>query len=475
MKKTLQYILVIGVISISTLSAHAALVGHWKLGESGNPSGNTTALDSSGNGLNGTYQPTVGPVLEGDSALIWLGTSADFNGTNDEIYLGHPALLNNLVTNFTVMAWVNPDDLIGVQRVFARNPAQGWGFGLDGSGLRFTTWGRKDFKTGAGYIATNSWQHICLTFTENNSSSYTARFYVNTALVATVDHTSPASGGTTKNWFIGSTGSGKYFNGSIDDVQVYSHVLTLEEIALVVAGSRYPFSDRLATSLFEYRFPESFDGTSNPIIDLGSAGNDALMGSAAGYYAAMKPVGMSGGSVSARTGGSGRTDAIDLLNSTSVAEHGGFKMECWFYWPGVYTDNRKLMDYAGTDFLKTQYSKIWFQLSDSSKISADIESNTWYHVEAIFDSDGNTKEQDGSYVGEYKVKGNMYLYLDEELVAKKTGVTKSSYGERLNRAIGINRHPTGSEYNQGYLYDPAIYFGVGFVPVPPGGTIILIQ
>jgi hypothetical protein len=157
-----------------------------------------------------------------------------------------------------------------------------------------------------------------------------------------------------------------------------------------------------------------------------------------------------------------------------VAQNGGFSMRMWHYWPGTYSDSRKIIDYAGTEHLKTQGGELHFTVSGVAA-SATIEAGRWYFIEAFFDTEGYSREQDGGYTGEYKVRGNMYLYLDGDLAASRFGVTKSSQGDRLNRAVGINKHPTGSEFNQGYLYDPAVYLGVGLVVPPPSGTLILVM
>ncbi|MDD2598788.1 MAG: hypothetical protein PHO37_06145 [Kiritimatiellae bacterium] len=84
-------------------------------------------------------------------------------------------------------------------------------------------------------------------------------------------------------------------------------------------------------------------------------------------------------------------------------------------------------------------------------------------------------ELDGEYAGEYKIRGNAYLYLDGNLAASKWNAAKTGWGDSLNRSIGINRHPTAAAYNQGFLYDPAIYLGVGIVPPPRSSLIFMVR
>jgi len=457
--------------------ADAALVGHWKLDETANPSGNTIAADSSGNGLVGVYQPRggSGPILAQDGAREWTGTSADFNGVDDEVYLGHPTNLNNIVKNFTVMAWIKPDDLSGIGRIFARNPpGEGWGFGKSGAKLLFTTWSRKDFVSTDSVLVTGKWQHVSVTFKENTPSSYVASFYLNAAFVERINDDRPASGGTAKNWFIGSHGSGERFNGSIDDVRIYDHVMTADEMAQVVFDGE-PFHERSASVVFEYKFPRSFNGTSTAIRDTGYNNHHGTMDSTNGYSAAMKPPGMSGGSLSGADSGYGRTDEIDLLNTADVEAYGGFKMQTWFYWTGLKTYIQKLVDYAGTEYIMTRNSEIHYSVSNGGIIlKAPIVSNRWYFAEAYFDTDGNTKEADAAHAGDYKILGHAYLYLDGELVASAANVTKDGFGDKLDRPTGLNRWANGTgDLNDGYIYNPSVYLGVGQPPPPPGMCIIL--
>jgi len=450
-------------------------VGHWKLDETATPSGNTVAFDSSMNGLDGTYQPVAGPgpVLGGDGARSFTGTSASFNGSNDEVYLAHPAVLNNLTSNLTVMAWIRPNGTNGIQRVFARHGGEGWGFGRNENRIRFTTWGRRDFDS-PSVLADGKWQHVAATFKENSTSNYTATLYLNAIRVGSGSHALPASTGTTRNWFIGSHGgTGERFNGSIDDVRVYDHVMTPTEISEIVFNGA-PFALRDASQpVFIYRFPASFDGTTTRVIDRGNGLNHSTMNSAGGYHAGVVPPGKSGGSISGTGGARGVTDAIDLLNTTDVETYGGFKIETWFNWPGTDSSLLKMIDYAGTDFLSTQADQIRFRLSDATTLAHPITSNTWYQLSVYFDTDGNTNEVDTVYGG-FKVKGHLYMYVDGVQVDGAANVYKTAYGDSLNRPTGINRHPTfGGEINSGYLYDPAIYLGLG--AYKPMGTVLIVR
>ena len=74
-----------------------SLVGYWNLDES---AGSSTVADWK-SGYTGT--PTGGVTLGEDAAGPWLGTSADFNGTNGRIDVSYQAALNP--NDFTVEFW----------------------------------------------------------------------------------------------------------------------------------------------------------------------------------------------------------------------------------------------------------------------------------------------------------------------------------------------------------------------------------
>ena len=235
-----------------------------------------------------------------------------------------------------------------------------------------------------------------------------------------------------------------------------------------------------AVPVLEYSFPASHDGTGTVLTDLSSAGNNATLHVAAALIDD-RPAGFDASlmSLSGSNGGHGKTDAIDLLNTTDVVANGGFIMDVWFNWSGNYSNARKLIDYAGTEFLKTDNSKVQFRVSSAATdLSYDITSNQWYHAVAIFDTQGNSAVADSNYAGDYKVDGLALLYIDGVLV-DSSAVTKTGYGDSLNRSIGINRWPEGGEWNQGSIFNPK----VDLIPEPAtlsmialfGGSLFFIK
>jgi len=225
----------------------------------------------------------------------------------------------------------------------------------------------------------------------------------------------------------------------------------------------------------EYSFPASYDGDASPasnvFTDLSAAGNHGTMDAPDRALIDNRPPGFGSSlmSITGANGNHGATDAVDLLNNTDVAAAGGFVMDVWFQWEGTYTNIRKLIDYAGTEALRTVDSQIQFILSDAADVvAADIEANTWYHAVAIFDTEGNSPYE-GAYGADLDIDGVMSLYLNDVLVGSQAG-TKTGFGDALDRPIGLNRWAGGGgDWNQGIIFNPSVYVGV-----PEPATMLLL-
>ncbi|MBI1369781.1 MAG: hypothetical protein GC162_14140 [Planctomycetes bacterium] len=216
-----------GVLSaseIQTLATVPHLVAYYALDEKSG----TKAYDSSGYQANGTHTgdavnaPTVGNASVGPE----FGSSYHFNGTNQEVN-AHNVDFGNLTSNFTVSAWINPDDTNGIQRIFsstASTSGTGWGLGLNGDKLRFTAFGKKDYDIAAS-IQAGVWSFVSVVF----DSGFDATFYVNGVNIGTVAGTL-APGVTPDIFRIGNGPGGENFAGYIDEVRVYDIALSQSQI-----------------------------------------------------------------------------------------------------------------------------------------------------------------------------------------------------------------------------------------------------
>jgi len=210
----------------STALAQTTLLAHWRLDETSG----TVAVDSSGNGNDGVYTGT-GFTL-GVPGTCANSTAVDFDGADAYVKIGSSPGLDALVSDFTVASWVNID--VGLlMRIFSNERINGiggsWALGPQvGGNLRFTTLGVQDYDQVSSVVVGN-WHHIALVFDAN----FMAHFYLDGVLQGSVAGGAPGNA-PTPVWFIGVldlTGPfPEWFDGQIDDVQIYSGSATADEV-----------------------------------------------------------------------------------------------------------------------------------------------------------------------------------------------------------------------------------------------------
>ncbi|NQT40435.1 MAG: LamG domain-containing protein [Planctomycetes bacterium] len=371
------------VFAFLATSVPAAVIGHWMLDETVNPSGGTTAVDSSVNGLNGTYQPLggPGPVVGIPGATPTTGTAADFNGGADEIFLASPAALK-MANDFTITAWVNPDVVSGVQRVFSQYPAGGigYGFGLSGDDLRFTTYGIQDYNTGTINMPTDHWSHIALTFDSNND----ATFFVNGQPRQTITGGAGANIGN-NNFFIGSFGTGERFNGQIDDVQVHTGVLSQPQIQQIAGPVR----------IGHWKLDETASPSGNtPAAD--SSGNN-LNGTYQPLAGPGPVVGIPGATPTTGTAAdfNGGADEIFLGSPADLKMGNNFTIAAWINPDAIGGVQRVFSQYpaggigygfglTGDDLRLTTYG-----VQDYNTNTINVPTDHWTHVAVAFDENND--------------------------------------------------------------------------------------
>jgi len=200
-------------------------VAHYKLDETSG----TVAVDSSGNGNDGVY--TGAGVTLGQPGVCPASTSVDFDGIDGHVAIPSSPSLDGLLSDFTVASWVNLDDDL-LMRIFGNQRLGGaggsWSYGPWPSGnLRFTTLAVQDYNQ-ASAVNTGVWHHIAVVF----DASFQAHFYLDGVLQGTVSGSSPANS-PNPGWFIAVldlTVNTVFFDGQIDDVQVYSGSATDADI-----------------------------------------------------------------------------------------------------------------------------------------------------------------------------------------------------------------------------------------------------
>lgn len=219
-------------LSNPAMGQDATLVGWWELSETDDAA---LVVDSSGNELDGFFDGFTDPDVEGSpfgqaSYPNGLGSAAYFDGIDSAIALDPlgDAPYREWVNNFSVVAWINPEQFDSKNRIFGTFPVGGgWGFGTNGDSLEITTYGVRDY-TQPVPLELDTWQHVAVTLDSENA----AHFYVDGEFVGTQTHGSPGNPTPDSNeFFIGtSCCDAEYFQGFIDEVAIFDGVLTDQQV-----------------------------------------------------------------------------------------------------------------------------------------------------------------------------------------------------------------------------------------------------
>lgn len=210
----------------------ANLQGAWR------NTGNTNAdwLDLSGNGNNGTVNGSPGRVFlpEGETAgkdIVSMNLShpvnAQFYDTTDGYIEVADAASLDITSAITLEAWVKPEVVNVAQTVIGKNSAYALNI-TSGAKLQFQRWSGTTSGTVASSasLVAGGWRHIAATY-----NGTTTLLYINGALDTTSTAISGAIDATSTAALIGAlTSSTQQFTGYIDDVRIYSSVLTAAQI-----------------------------------------------------------------------------------------------------------------------------------------------------------------------------------------------------------------------------------------------------
>jgi len=206
------------------ISPPGELEAHWKLDEASG----TTASDSAGSNtgtLHGGTQwmPTGGRV----------GGALSFDGIDANVALSSIDALEGKTASIT--AWVKPHALSGygpilTQYEYTGGNNHGYYLCLYGGAPAFYL---NDAGGSSGSVNADEWCHVAGT-----QDGVTLKVYVDGVFGDDFDGLNQS--GINHAAYIGSSGTGNYFNGLIDDVRVYNYALSDNEIAGLSEGGNPP-------------------------------------------------------------------------------------------------------------------------------------------------------------------------------------------------------------------------------------------
>ncbi|MGE5293878.1 MAG: LamG-like jellyroll fold domain-containing protein [Solirubrobacterales bacterium] len=206
----------------SAACVRAELIAHWKLDEKEG----TAVKDATGNGYDGTATGNV-TWIEG-----MVGGAIEVSG-GGRVDFGNPADWPAGKSPRSLVGWGRPNTVASGYRWMAAYGTAGTGqamfIGMNGAAIIAGGYNGDDVTVNNVWVV-NEWTHVALTY-----DGTTAKVYANGVEV----------GSMAKNWslvlnraFLGEqvNAAGEYWNGSIDDVRLYNHVVTAAELPEIMAG-----------------------------------------------------------------------------------------------------------------------------------------------------------------------------------------------------------------------------------------------
>ncbi len=232
-----------------------SLVAYWPFDEGEG----VTALDFSAKGNTG--------ILKGHPKWVpGISRSALFlNGIDDYVEVSASAYLS-LSKGFSFSAWVLPSKLSKQSVVLSKSGMSDSGegeytvsLGKDGS-VRFSASGIANIWISSAYVKPEQWVHVAVTY--DSKVAPNSRLYINGVHVLSGDIPT-FLGEDSSSFLIGKGGEGEYFNGLIDEVRVYGHALSPEEVQQLfeIGSSKVDGSAKDSSPATAY-FPN------NPILEL---------------------------------------------------------------------------------------------------------------------------------------------------------------------------------------------------------------
>ncbi len=194
-----------------------------------------------------------------------VGQAFSFDGVDDYISINGSLFPNPRVKSITIAAWVNPAAFNQIDALVLIGPDEGspvFKFQIRNSDHKVSAQlrdssGNANFVTGTSVLSVGNWSHIAMTW---NLLSKSVKLYVNGVEEASANNanlnpaTLPASivaiGATTRG---GAPFPGGFFNGLMDEIQVYDRPLGASEIqSIFTAGTAgtCPFLPTLEKILF---------------------------------------------------------------------------------------------------------------------------------------------------------------------------------------------------------------------------------
>jgi hypothetical protein len=185
------------------------------------------------------------------------GNAFNFNGTNAYVNLGND-IFNSFTGDFSVSCWVNLNSITGNQMIFhnqsfnsSNAKSNGWSLIARNNSIKFEIYNNSGSfvqLSDSGFISSSTWYNVVLT----RKASTRSRIYINGTLQNSNASTLNPTYDTTLIPIPSSIGAYRYnattvqdyFNGKIDELNLWTKELTSTEVTDLYnsgSGKFYPF------------------------------------------------------------------------------------------------------------------------------------------------------------------------------------------------------------------------------------------
>jgi fibronectin type 3 domain-containing protein len=190
----------------------------------------TTALDSSGNGNNGTLS---GSVSYAAGIPVAGQPTGGLDLTSGGVSIGNPSDLN-FTGAITLSAWINPTSSAGTQGIiehgYTQNPDAEVFLRINGGTYQVGSWnGNNSYVSGTMPSSDlNTWVYLTGVYDPSQSKWL---IYRDGALLASSGTTSQGAVTVNGNWTLGESDNSRYFTGGLDEVSIYNTALSASAVA----------------------------------------------------------------------------------------------------------------------------------------------------------------------------------------------------------------------------------------------------
>ena len=223
----------------------------------------------------GAWGPArAGSFAPGD-ATAWSTLATTFDGVDDYADLGTGAELNP--EDVTISMWIKPDALTNYDYLFTRGSADYHeAYRLEiGASVLFCAFGNgssNGWISRSHGMSNGNWYHVAVTY-----DGATAALYVDGARLGATESISIVMEQATRNSYIAKPlGTGAYFDGTVDEVALWSTALSAANIAGIYGGGK-PRDLAYLNPVGWWRMGDDDGGAGTTITDQGSGGNNGTL------------------------------------------------------------------------------------------------------------------------------------------------------------------------------------------------------